>query len=531
MKNNTPFSPLLLFLLFCLLTSSPIFSQNTNLSNGLAFDGEPFLTVNPTDPHHFVVAWMGFQLGNNLVIKTTVSTDAGLSWSTPIGVPHTQSGHTSADPSLRWDHQGNLFLCWIDYNRNTFATGTIEVVKSTDGGLTWGAPAEVISLTDCPGKYCIDRPWMVIDTTAGSNQGNIYVTSMNAEPALGNPPYNPYFTRSTNGGTSFDTPQFLDTTGWLAGSLINKPMPTPAVTPNGTFHAIYPSYETSQNLFPQYILASSTNGGTSFTYSTAEVQTTQGANDSLAKKGYLLLADPTNSDHLVNLSVRGPNGDLDILMTETTDGGQNWSSPERINDDPIGNGVLQDMVWGAFDTDGDLVVCWRDRRNASGTGYQQATEMYAAVRWADSSGFEANVPISSTDAAFDVVLNEAGNDFMGVVFVDDTLSAAWGDVRTGTLSIWFTRMSMRDGMSATYPVISEPSPQEIAYPNPTSGMLKLKEVEKPYQYQVVDLNGRTVVESAVTYEEEINLSGLKSGLYFLEWSDNKSNGVIRVMKE
>jgi hypothetical protein len=519
------------FFLLALGLFSSVAAQDVNVSNGFAFDGEPFLSVNPADPHHFVVAWMGFKLNENLVIKTSVSTDAGVTWSTPVSVPHTLAGHTAADPSLRWDHAGNLFLCFIDYNNVNFSTGAIEVCKSTDGGMSWGPPAEVISVTECPGKYCIDRPWMAIDTTAGPNQGNIYVTSMNGKLANGNPPYNPYFMRSTDGGGSFEPPRFLDTLNWLAGSLVPQPMPSPTVSANGVLFATYPSYVVAQNVFPQVILASSQDGGANFAHNSAYVINSAGANDSLAKKGPLLIADPADGDHLVYLAVRGQSGDLDITMIESTDGGQNWTQEIRINDDPIGNGVLQDMVWADFDADGDLAVCWRDRRNAGGTGYARATEMYTAVRWKDSTNFSANQPLSSAAANFDVVLNEAGNDFMGVEFVDDTLSAAWGDVRNGTLSIWFTRMAMRSGMTSTYPIVSEPSPQEIAYPNPAGEWIELTEVEGPFSFQIVDLQGRRVKEAENWRADRIEVADLKPGVYFLNWSNEKGNGILRVIKD
>lgn len=519
--------------LICLSVGSltPLLSQDTNLSNGFVFDGEPFLSVNPANAHHFVVAWMGFELNNNIVIKTTVTTNAGQTWSSPSSVPHTLAGHTSADPSIRWDHQGNAFLAFVDYNSATFATGAIQVVKSTDGGLSWGTPAEVISVADCPGKLCLDRPWMAIDTAAGPNQGNIYVTSMNAKGAAGNPPFNPYITRSIDGGASFEPSRFLDTLNWYAGSLITQPMPSPVVSANGTLHALYPSYVISQNVFPQNILATSTDGGQGFSHQSGLVLTTQSANDSLAKKGGLLLTNPADPNHLVHLHIFGPDGDLDIYCIETFDAGQTWGPDQRINDDPISNDVLQDMVWGDFDADGDLVITWRDRRNAAGTGYSVPTEMYAAVRWKDSLDFEPNIPISSAAANFNAVLEGAGNDFMGVELVDDTLSAAWGDVRTGTLSIWFTRMSLRDGMSSTSEIISEPMPQHIAYPNPTTGRISLQKVPTPFSYQIVDMNGKVVQSETQQSVSQLEVHTLPTGLYFLQWESQDQRGVFRISKE
>ena len=42
---------------------SHFFAQNINLSEGLFFEGEPFIALNPNDNQHLVVAWMGFKLG------------------------------------------------------------------------------------------------------------------------------------------------------------------------------------------------------------------------------------------------------------------------------------------------------------------------------------------------------------------------------------------------------------------------------------------------------------------------------------
>ncbi|MBK8808284.1 MAG: hypothetical protein IPO21_17320 [Bacteroidales bacterium] len=63
------------------------------------------------------------------------------------------------------------------------------------------------------------------------------------------------------------------------------------------------------------------------------------------------------------------NGDADIMAFHTNDGGQTWSSPIRINDDSLSNGKAQDMVWGSYNEQGNLVVTWRDRRNSVANGF------------------------------------------------------------------------------------------------------------------------------------------------------------------
>ncbi len=45
------------------------FGQNQNISLGNVFDGEPYITINPNNSQHMVVAWMGYKFGENVVIK------------------------------------------------------------------------------------------------------------------------------------------------------------------------------------------------------------------------------------------------------------------------------------------------------------------------------------------------------------------------------------------------------------------------------------------------------------------------------
>ncbi len=169
--------------------------------------------------------------------------------------------------------------------------------------------------------------------------------------------------------------QYLDSGKWRVGDQIKKPMPSPVVTADGTFHAVYPSYIPSQDILPKYILATTSSGGQSFAYQTM-FKRRNPFNNPLAKKGYLLKADPTDADHLVFLYFATPHGDADLLMRESFDGGQTWSDPVRVNDDPKGNNRMQDLVWAAFNKEGRLAVTWRDRRNAADSGYRISSAIW-----------------------------------------------------------------------------------------------------------------------------------------------------------
>jgi len=92
---------LIIVSILCLSTSS--FGQNQNVSQGPVFDGEPYLTVNPSNSQHMVVAWIGYKFLQLLTINTSVTFDGGTTWSTPIDIAHSISGYQSADPCLEFD--------------------------------------------------------------------------------------------------------------------------------------------------------------------------------------------------------------------------------------------------------------------------------------------------------------------------------------------------------------------------------------------------------------------------------------------
>ena len=49
------------------------------------------------------------------------------------------------------------------------------------------------------------------------------------------------------------------------------------------------------------------------------------------------------------------------------DGGETWSSPVRVNDDPLKNGKTQFFTWMSVDpTDGSVNVVFYDRRDTDG---------------------------------------------------------------------------------------------------------------------------------------------------------------------
>jgi hypothetical protein len=519
-----------LLLLLSLFTVGVINSQNINLSNLNVFEGEPYIAINPLNNKNIVVAWMGYVFGSGtaLTIKTKQSLDGGQTWSTAVNLPHMSPTFKSADVSIAFDGSGKLFLSYIDY-RESPDSGGVFLTKSLNGGTTWSTPVKVIDALSDGAKRPIDRPWLAV-----SNSGNnIYLTTKPAPWIL--PPNRPYFIGSSNGGTSFNNWRYLDTTNYLVGNVIAAPMAVPAIAGN-TVIAIYPSYLPSQSVFAKYILAKSTNGGGTFTYSSVfnSPFSTAASNDS-AKLSYRLVINPNNSNHYVFVSIGSISGvDYDIYMTETLNGGTSWSALTRINDDVINNGKMQDLLWADFDTNGDLAITWRDRRNGSGPGYARASEIYAAYRPSGSTTFNPNFKISNTLETYGNILAESGNDVMSMALKNDTLHTVWGSTRDGSLDIWYSRTKASLGSATDIKLLNSESLIINTIPNPTTDyiMVSVNNKTKIDLLEIYSVSGKLVYSQKINdFEIKLDVKHFADGIYQLKIQQGSLISYKKIIKQ
>jgi hypothetical protein len=492
---------------------------NTNLSNGIFFNGEPYLAINPTNNQNLVSAWMSMTFSSgqyHIAIKTRASFDGGASWSTANLLPHFGAGFGSADPSMAFDKNGLLYISYIDYTQAP-DSGGIYVARSNNGGLNWDTPTKAFDMYDVPNKRPIDRPWLIVDKSNTINSGTIYITAKPA-PWIA-PPNRNYFKVSNDSGYTWTSIASIDGGTHLVGNLIAQPMAAPTSTSNGSFCAAYPSYVASQNTFPAYYFAKSSNKGQKFSYSTIFAGLITPI-DSNFKSGYRLAASPIDSNKLVFLIPRAVNGDVDIMSVHSNDGGQTWSNNIRVNDDPPSNGKAQDMVWGAFNEQGNLVVTWRDRRNSIANGFWNAGyDFYYATSIDNGQTFSKNQKLTSQFVAFDTVLIQSGNDMMGCVYCGDTLYTVWGDTRTGKMNIFFSKTIASTNTNVGITLLTGEQPKWTIFPNPANDYLNVIISNEMIGKEVFvyDASGKKIVTQTITDNSiKINTQPFLKGVYFLK---------------
>jgi hypothetical protein len=530
MKKNV----VILFIICCALQ---IFAQpsNTNLSNTQLFGGEPYLAINPANPQNIVVAWMAVDLSTSfrVSIKSKSSFDGGNTWNTSFVQPHFGPTRHSADVSMQFRNDGVLFLSYVDYQQNP-DSGGVYVTQSSDGGINWSSPVQVWNAnTEDPSKQPLDRPWLVVDNSTTSNSGMMYMTTKPAPWIL--PPNRAYFKSSSDSGLTWSPYRFVDTTGYLIGNLIAAPMAAPAVTADGAICVAYPSYVVSQSIYPKMLFGKSYNRGASFQYNDLLVSPAS-VTDTLYKLGYHLCTNPSTANQLCFLGIQEPGTDPDVYVYTSNDGGLTWTTGTRVNDDPVNNGVAQDMPWAGYDLNNKLVVTWRDRRNSSGTGFYQSSDTYCAVSDDNGLTFHPNILLSDVTAPFDSILEDNGNDFLSCELHNDTIYAAWGDVRSGNLNIYFTKVSDSTGTGSGIVSLNDDDLLRV-YPNPVSDKVYLdyhNVLSKAVDIRLYNQSGQLVLSKELSVDNlknGIDVSGLAKGVYYLRLRDGEREFVKAINRE
>lgn len=297
---------------------------------------EPSICVDPTNPNRMAIGWRQFDtiLNNFRQAGVAYTTDGGLSWTASVLTP----GLFRSDPVLRADADGNFYYSSLN------STTSAQVFKSTNGGATWGAPVPA---------FGGDKQWIAVDTTNGPGRGNVY-QHWNVQFSS---VQNTSFTRSTNGGASYEAP----TTGPNPFSKWGQL----AVGPNGTLYAAGSNLGQTGHIF-----ASSTNAqfaGQSPTFATSTINlggVTVGGNASVNPAGLLgqvNISTASNGNIYVLGSVDPAGSDpLDVMFIRSRDGGNTWSNPIRVNNNPAGQNSYQWFGTMSVAPNGRIDAIWND---------------------------------------------------------------------------------------------------------------------------------------------------------------------------
>jgi len=362
-----------------------------NDDNGTAGHNEVSMAaVNKLDGA-IVAGWNDRRTGVNRC-AFTVSRDGGKTWDANIVVASLGKGITG-DPTVTVDEAGNLYVVCMDYGTNQ-----IRMSHSTDAGVTW-SPWRVV-------RGAPDKPWI-----AGVRDGTLYLTW------LGSPGG---FSRSLDRGMTWEPMKSLGAfNGGTAISVGNGGLVHIAYVQGGSMLYVRSkdygeTLEPGRNLGPV--------GRFCFNCTPRNFAITGSGSDVTGQ----IVAVTWSSTLMVN----GSDGDDDVWVMVSKDGGDNWTPVLRANSNTTPSRQFQSSA--AVDASGAVRLTWTDFRN----GGLNAT--YVATARDPYTQFGPNIEITDTRAK---PPNNLG-DYKAIVIQGTDALVGWTDARRGHSDVYFARVPL-----------------------------------------------------------------------------------------
>ncbi len=409
---------LLLMLLPCRLFSQ---YQNIQVSNPNNSDpNEVVITINPVNPSNLAA-------GANINYYY-YSTNGGKNW--------TQGNLTSSltvwgDPVLIYDNNGHLYFGHLTNPAGPAFIDRIVVQKSTNGGVSWNDGAGIG--LNLPKQQ--DKEWLAVDMSNSAYRHNIYMAWTefdsygSADPADST---RILFSRSTDAGINWSIPVKISD---MSGDCIDEDSTVegavPAVGPNGE---IYTAWSGPLGI----MLDRSLDGGVTFgqdVFVTAQPGGWDFPVSGIYRSNGLPvtacdISGSPYSGHVYVLWADQRNGvsNTDVFIIKSTNGGDTWGSPIRVNND--NSNRHQFFPWVTIDqSTGYIYVVFYDRRNTTG----DATEVWLAKSTDGGNSF-SNFKIS--ESAFTPNQQVFFGDYNGIAAMNGLVYPIWTRMVNSSRSVW-----------------------------------------------------------------------------------------------
>lgn len=183
----------------------------------------------PTSAHEGNVydAWTDFGGSFDNEIGFVRSTDGGLTYSSAINVSSAvNAGSHNQGVNIQTGPSGEVYLAWAIYDSWPSDETAIGFAKSIDGGASFATASRVITnikgirTSEVSKNHRVNSfPSMATDISGGPDDGNIYIVWANVGVPGTNTGTNRsvYMAKSTNGGTSWETPVRVNQGTFTAG--------------------------------------------------------------------------------------------------------------------------------------------------------------------------------------------------------------------------------------------------------------------------------------------------------------------------
>lgn len=337
--------------------------------------------------------WYVGKINSGLGQSVAYSTNQGQTWHdvevlTPIGsMDLLDKNHLWIDNSVTSPHEGSLYVAWTDFITGGPHENQIEISRSINHGLTWSSP------------LCISQA-----ASAGSH----------------------------NQGVNLQT------------------------GPDGEVYAVWAIYDSWPSDEAAFGFSKSIDGGAIFTPATRIINNTRGIRSTGTSKNMrvnsfpCMTVDNSSSPYRgtiymvwANIGFPGINTgtDIDVYLIKSTDKGNTWSVPIKVNQDQAGQGKQHFIPWITCDpVNGNLSVVYYDDRN---------TNSVRCETWISYSydGGEGWSDMKVSDVAFTpmpisgLAIGYFG-DYLGITSRNRSVYPMWTDNRSGRAMTYVSPVSL-----------------------------------------------------------------------------------------
>lgn len=373
-----------------------------------------------------------------------ISGDGGATWG---GSVSGAGGANSGDPAAGIGRTGRMYIGFIDSNSGQ------SVAYSADNGNTW---TSVVAATQ--NGDLLDKNHMWIDNSVTSPyEGNIYVSYTD----FGATGYPVEIVSSSDDGLSYSTPVAISA-GVAAGS--HNQGVNIQTGPYGEVYVIWAIYDGWPTDETAIGFSKSTDGGSTFSTSTRIIENIRGIRTSATSKNHRVNSFPSmavdisggpNNGNIyivwANIGVPGVNtgSDIDVYMARSTDDGDTWSTPVKVNQDASGLAKEHYFPWITCDpVSGELSVVFYDDRNVLSTQCEVfvATSADAGNTWED---FKVS-DVAFTPAPIPGLASSYMGDYLGISAVDSRVYPTWPDNRSGSIMTYTSPFDLSPLPSANF---------------------------------------------------------------------------------
>jgi hypothetical protein len=410
-------------LMFCVLFTALAYSQFQNIQISSPNSNSPnevSIAINPLNPDIIV--------GGANISYFYSSTNRGATWSQKT---MTSTLGVWGDPCLVYDHRGYLYYGHLSNPTVGYWIDRIVVQRSTDNGITWNNGAGV-GLT--PPKEQ-DKEWIAADYHSPLFKGNIYMSWTefdNYGSGAVSDSTRILLSRSTDAGVTWSPGlKVSDRSGDCIDEDNTVEGAVPAVGPNGE---VYVSWTGPYGI----MFDKSLDGG--LTFGTDKFVAPHPGGWDYAIPGIyrangltITVCDTSKSIHRGNVYIcwsdqgTGTNN-TDVYIARSTDGGNNWSAPIRVNNDNTSR--HQFFCWLTVDqATGVLYSIFYDRRNTT----SNLTDVYIA-KSVDGGLTWENFKVSQS--SFNPSSSVFFGDYTGISAFQGRVYPIWMRADNTTMSIW-----------------------------------------------------------------------------------------------